>query len=234
MISRVGPSSFIRAVRISSPTPCGRTYGRLTKPGKGVCFQPTNAREWRRRPRCAENAPEIAQGDAKLQDTVQALIPEVAALDFPRSEIRSYFAMAEKPPKQFSDFDMSRALPVVDELLRGKNSSTVTDVEALEVVQSILTQLWRWRRRGGGSFDSELSVHQAALQDLQNITAKPESDSEKVTSVLLDDMPISDEDKAQLSGAVRQVAVAGIQSILWNGIGLAVIFLILLNFLGRG
>lgn len=57
------------------------------------------------------------------------------AVDFPREEVRLYLSMAQKPPKDFPDFDMSRTLPVFDELVKRQRAAAIEDAEALTVLK---------------------------------------------------------------------------------------------------
>jgi hypothetical protein len=66
--------------------------------------------------------------------------------------------------------------------------------------------------------------------DISNVPMKDET-GERVTSVLLDKLPMSDSDKAELGKGLEGVAIAGVQSFLWSNLVLAALFLVGINFL---
>ncbi|KAJ9511761.1 hypothetical protein QJQ45_022634, partial [Haematococcus lacustris] len=72
----------------------------------------------------------------------------------------------------------------------------------------------RWRRKGGGMdyTESEQRPHQAALEDIQEF--KPE-DMDRIQSSLLDNLPISDKDKAAMSGTMQQLSTTD-PAIMWH------------------
>ncbi|KAK9814577.1 hypothetical protein WJX72_008142 [[Myrmecia] bisecta] len=158
---------------------------------------------------------------------IQTLLQELQALDFPRSELRLYFAAAQKLPPRFAEIGVERTAQAMNRAMEG---SPTEDPEALEAGQALLSELWSWKRRGGGLSDNTLAVHEAALLELQN--QQPEETAERVSSILLDNMPgMTDADKLQLGRGLEQVAFAGVQGFLWNAIGLTVLAVVLLNFL---
>jgi len=77
----------------------------------------------------------------------------------------------------------------------------------------MLTDVWKWNRRGGfGASDEDAPPHLQALQALQGLevdgawaaAAAANADGERVTSSLLDSLPISNDQKAEMSGAVQK------------------------------
>jgi len=80
---------------------------------------------------------------------------------------------------------------------------------------------------------------QAALRDIQGVDVDtgedlPEESPDKVRSDLLDGIDtLSDEDKIRLGKGMEGLMYGAVQSFLWNAIVLAVLFLGLINFLGR-
>ena len=80
---------------------------------------------------------------------------------------------------------------------------------------------------------------EAALRDIQGVDVDTgedlvEESPDKVRSDLLDGIDtLSDEDKIKLGKSMEGFMYGAVQSFLWNAIVLAVIFLGLINFLGR-
>jgi hypothetical protein len=75
-------------------------------------------------------------------------------------------------------------------------------------LQAMLADIWRWRRRGGfGASDEGAPPHVQALQALQGLDAgewaREEEDGNRVSSSLLDSLPISNDEKREMSSAVQ-------------------------------
>ncbi len=129
-----------------------------------------------------------------------------------------YVSRAVKAPRKHAGFDVSRAAAALDALLDPAGAAVLesggertTDTEALIVLNAMLTDAWKWRRRGGfGASDEDAPAHVQALQALQglevngNWAVNAANDGERVTSSLLDSLPISDAQKTEMSGAVQQ------------------------------
>lgn len=127
-------------------------------------------------------------------------------------------ARAVKAPLKFAGFDVSRAAAALDALLApagdddGSGGERTTDTEALVVLNAMLSDIWRWRRRGGfGASDEDAAPHVQALQALQGVELtgnwvdeQAAAGGERVTSSLLDSLPLSDAEKSEMSSAVQQ------------------------------
>jgi hypothetical protein len=94
----------------------------------------------------------------------------------------------------------------------------------------MLSDLWRWRRRGGAGWaDEDAPMWMQALQSLQGVGAQaPEGD--EITSSLLDRLPMTNAEKAELGGSMQKLAIAGIQGSIWGTLGLLLVVMALLNF----
>ncbi|GFR45889.1 hypothetical protein Agub_g7344 [Astrephomene gubernaculifera] len=162
----------------------------------------------------------------------RTIMRELQGLDFPPGEIRGYFTHAVKPPAGMpADFDMGRARAVVAQMLAGREEE-VADVQALKAAQLMLSDVWRWRRRGGGMDDeSDLPPHLLALEGLQRLGGEQ---IDRITSSLLDNLPISDEQKRELSGPVQQAAMAGLNGAVWGSMAAAAGLLLIFNFARGG
>eukprot|EP00798_Chlamydomonas_sp_ICE-L_P013824 gene13824-19741_t len=168
------------------------------------------------------------------------VLSELKGLDFGRDEARMYFKAADKVPKGAPkacglDFDLTRSRAALyamlgdEELSESSVGSPLFDMEALKVSQLMLADIWRWRRKGGGLEDNdEERPHKLALEQIQNF--KPE-DIERVTSTILDGLDMTEADKRELGGAVQKVAIGGIQGAVWGSLVLAILGLLLFNFL---
>eukprot|EP00877_Chromochloris_zofingiensis_P014258 jgi/Chrzof1/9086/Cz03g35170.t1 len=171
----------------------------------------------------------------ELVKACKTVLAELSGLDFSKSEVQKYVVLARKGPKNYADFDMGRTSATLSQVIKAQDLDDIKDVEALEVLNLMLCELWRWSRRGtgGGWADEEVGpMHQQALAALQGLGPEQlEADGEKLTSVLLDQLELSDRDKAEIGRAVEQVAIAGIGSFVWGGIVFAALFLIGFNFL---
>ncbi|KAG2441817.1 hypothetical protein HXX76_003426 [Chlamydomonas incerta] len=162
----------------------------------------------------------------------KTVMMELQGLDFPRTDVRGYFQFVVKAPAGVAkDFDLSRSRVVVEQLMAGQEAE-ITDVEGLKAAQLILSDVWRWRRRGGGMDDeTDRPTYAIALESLQNI--EPEQ-IDRITSSLLDNLPISEVEKRQMSGSVQQVAMAGINGAVWGSLAACLAALLIFNFARGG
>ncbi|KAI8464360.1 MAG: hypothetical protein J3K34DRAFT_119519 [Monoraphidium minutum] len=172
---------------------------------------------------------------AELVKGCNTVLAELAGLDFPRIEVQKYVARAVTPPPKHAGFDVKRASAALDALMApaGEDGRERTeDTEALVVLNAMLSDMWRWRRRGGfGRSDEDSLPHVQALQALQgmertaNWVEETQEDGERVTSSLLDSLPISDAQKSEMSGAVQQAAMGAINGAVWGSLvaGLAAV-----------
>mmetsp|Transcript_38475 Transcript_38475/g.91250 ORF Transcript_38475/g.91250 Transcript_38475/m.91250 type:complete len:233 (+) Transcript_38475:79-777(+) len=168
----------------------------------------------------------------ELTSSARVLLQELSVLGVPGIQVEQYFQQSKRQPSQ--EYDNSRSLDCLKLVKSGSNE--VADTEALEFVASELRELWMWKRRKGDYYARDgLEMFQIALSDIQDVERKEleKQNSEKISSILLDDLDLSEEDKSKLGDAIRGVAVGGIQTILWNAIVLAVLFLAIINFTQR-
>lgn len=171
----------------------------------------------------------------------RTVLKELQGLDFPQAEVRLYFQAANKLPKGFGGqtADMARARTALDLLLKVDEEGDplparrFPDLPGLLLTQAVLSDLWRWRRKGGGMdyTESEQRPHQAALEDIQEF--KPE-DMDRIQSSLLDNLPISDKDKAAMSGTMQQAAVGAFNGAVWGSLVASLAFLAYFNFFRGG
>ncbi|MEW5296815.1 MAG: hypothetical protein WDW36_000067 [Sanguina aurantia] len=161
----------------------------------------------------------------------KTVVIELAGLDFSRTDCTRYFAAVVKPPKGISpDFNQARAIVVLQNILAGVEEEAMGgDLEAMKVTELLLSEVWRWRRRGGGIQSDEGGYpYQLALEQIQNYVAP---DMDKVTSSLLDNLPISDDQKRELGQGVQQVAIAGIGGAVWGSLVAGLLVLVAFNAL---
>jgi len=176
---------------------------------------------------------------AEVLKGCRMVMAEVQGLDFPRREVELYFKAATKLPKEWAGLEgqekedaLASVRNVVELMVKVDEdgdklpASCFKDFKALQLTQAMMFDLWRWRRLGGGQ-DSEQLPHQAALQDIQRY--KPE-DIERITSSLLDSLPISEEQKFEMSGAVEGVAMNAVNGAVWGSIVVGLGVLVLFNF----
>ena len=68
----------------------------------------------------------------------------------------------------------------------------------------MLSDLWRWSRRGGfGPSDAELTPSAQALQALQGRATAMSETADRVSSSLLDGLEISDAEKQEIGSALE-------------------------------
>lgn len=147
-----------------------------------------------------------------------------------------YFKLSAFPPKGTAkDFDFNRARTCLEQLIEIKSEDyqgsreALDDVEAMIVTQDMLSEIWRWRRRGGGMNDEDdARPHQHALLDIQQMEKE---DIDRITSSLLDTLPLSDKQKNEMGGAVQQAAMAGINGAVWGSLVFCLLLLLVFNFL---
>ncbi|GLC45371.1 hypothetical protein PLESTB_000315300 [Pleodorina starrii] len=158
----------------------------------------------------------------------KTILMELQGLDFPRTDVRGYFQFVVKPPTGVAKtFELTRARAVVEQLILGQEEA-VTDMEALKAAQLMLSEIWRWRRRGGGMDDeTDRPNYVIALEELQKM--EPEQ-IDRITSSLLDNLPITEAQKREMSGSVQQAAIAGINGAVWGSLAASLLFLLVFNF----
>ena len=109
---------------------------------------------------------------------------------------------------------MPRIHDVFNQLvMRGMPAEDVADLEALAVLQEVMEDLVEAQRK------------ERALE------------SQEMTSDVLDDLNLSDEDKARLSGVMEKMAFGFVQGAVWNALiltGAGLALLMLLSLQGRG
>ncbi|GAX76490.1 hypothetical protein CEUSTIGMA_g3935.t1 [Chlamydomonas eustigma] len=166
----------------------------------------------------------------------KTILQELKGLGFSRFEARLYFKLSTKLPKDISkDFNIARAQSCLEQIEREIDGSAgsreaLQDIEAMQATQAMLSEIWRWKRRGGGSNEEDdLSPpHQQALREIQNLQKE---DIDRITSSILDTLPISDKEKNEMAGAVEQVALGGINGAVWGSLVMTMVFLVLFNFI---
>ncbi|GIL90788.1 hypothetical protein Vretifemale_18521 [Volvox reticuliferus] len=158
----------------------------------------------------------------------KTILMELQGLDYPRTDVRGYFQFVVKPPAGVAkDFDLARARAVVEQLVSAQEDA-VSDLEALKVAQLMLSEIWRWRRRGGGMDDeTDRPNYVIALESLQKM--EPEQ-IDRITSSLLDNLPITEAEKREMSSSVQQAAIAGINGAVWGSLAASLLFLLVFNF----
>jgi len=166
---------------------------------------------------------------AELVTSTRLLGKELRVLGMPDNQVNSYLAKSSRGPEGAEDYDSARSVAALQSVMKGVDE--VGDEEALSLVSEELRELWLWKRRKGDYYGVG-EMHEAALNDLQNVDkeALEKMNSERIQSILLDDMDMTDDEKMAMGDAIRGAMVGGIQGFLWNAIGIAAIFLILFNF----
>eukprot|EP00192_Tetraselmis_astigmatica_P019690 CAMPEP_0117675052 /NCGR_PEP_ID=MMETSP0804-20121206/15390_1 /TAXON_ID=1074897 /ORGANISM="Tetraselmis astigmatica, Strain CCMP880" /LENGTH=213 /DNA_ID=CAMNT_0005484011 /DNA_START=113 /DNA_END=751 /DNA_ORIENTATION=- len=154
------------------------------------------------------------QEEVELIKSSQLLVKELRVLGMPSGQVQQYLLNSQRKP--FEGFDNARGAECVKDISKGLE--TCKDPVALEFVAQELRELWLWKRRKGDYFGGNgEEMYQVALSDIQDVAkkAQKDADSEKISSILLDDMDMSDEDKSMLGDAIRGVAVGGLQLGIW-------------------
>ncbi|GIL50392.1 hypothetical protein Vafri_6618 [Volvox africanus] len=199
----------------------GRSAWRMSPP-QAASYPPPQP------PPASKPAKDPAEVRSDLIKGCKTILMELQGLDFPRTDVRGYFQFVVKPPAGAAkDFDLARARAVLEQLVSAEEDA-VTDLEALKVAQLMLSEVWRWRRRGGGMDDeTDRPNYVIALESLQKI--EPEQ-IDRITSSLLDNLPITEAQKREMSGSVQQAAIAGINGAVWGSLAASLLFLLVFNF----
>lgn len=125
-------------------------------------------------------------------------VPALSGLEFPPNEFKAYAAgLQPKALNKWPGADLATVQAIAARLAAPGAAAAdfAADEASLAAVQGLLSNLWRWRRRGGGSLDGEdQRPHQAALEQLHGVQKAAEN-IDKTSSVILDQLDISDEDK---------------------------------------
>lgn len=67
-----------------------------------------------------------------------------------------------------------------------------------------------WKRKGGQAGYEDLPLHAAALHELQGLPL-PEEGEERGQGGFFDQLPVSEAEKSEISNALGNVALAGVQ-----------------------
>lgn len=120
------------------------------------------------------------------------------------------------------------------------------DPAALAALNHLLTDLWRWKRRGGGSRwdedDEATSPSAVALIELQGVDsdgrqaamAKAAADKAEGKGGFFDAGNLDEREKQELAGMMRGAAMAGVQNAFWGSLVMSAAVLLLLNFARNG
>eukprot|EP00873_Tetraselmis_striata_P004721 jgi/Tetstr1/424985/TSEL_015455.t1 len=165
--------------------------------------------------------------DAEMVTSARLLGKELRVLGMPDAQVDAYLAKSNRSPCE--EYDTARSVMVLQRVMKGVDE--VEDAEALAFVSEELRELWLWKRRKGDYYGVG-EMHEAALNDLQNVdkAALEAKNAEKISSVLLDDLNMTDEQKMAVGDVMRGAVVGGIQGAIWNAIALFIIFIVLFNF----
>jgi len=170
----------------------------------------------------------------ELAKGCRTVLAELAGLDFSKLEAQRYLQAAVKPPIKYKDFSVGQVEQALQQLVSGQEEQA--DEQALTVLNAMLSDVWRWRRRGGGA-DEDGLPHEQALEALQGVTDTPaaaRAEADAVSSSLLDNLNITDAEKKEVGRAMQTVFVTSIQGAIWGSIVMTVLGIGLLNFLRGG
>lgn len=214
----------------------------------------------------APAAPTAADNDqlaAERRRGVKTVLGELRGLDMPPSEVLRYARGAVKLPKRApvaaDGVPVSRAAEALAELMMADSgagaaaaalptsgNAACNDPRALAALNHLLTDLWRWKRRGGGSRwdedDQATSPSAVALLELQGVDVGGRAAAAAEAAAreggkgggggggFFDAGNLDEREKQELAGMMRGAAMAGVQNAFWGSLVLSAIVLLLLNF----
>jgi len=189
--------------------------------------------------------PPMPVSPARIGEVVRGcrgVMRELQGLDFAQREVRSYISAAQRVPPGQDAANLPKAREALEKLLQVDVEGvplpiakfSESDMAGLVLTEVMLSDLWKWRRRGGGvDIDGNEFVRpfESALEEIQNFKKE---DIDRVTSSLLDSLPasiMSDADKTQLTGGMQKLAVNALSGAVWGSLVLGLAALAALNFL---
>jgi hypothetical protein len=216
----------------------GELRGLDMPPGEVLRYAQKSVRLPARAPAAAQGVPVLRAAQALEQHMARAGGSGAAAADEDRSS---------RP-------DTAVAAPALSPGAGTSAGDAYDDPAALAALNHLLTDPWRWKRRGGGARwdedDAATSPHAVALQELQGIAdplrageaggggagangggggkdGKANKAKEEEPSFFGD---LDEREKQELTGMMRGAALVGVQNAFWGSLVLSAIVLLLLNF----
>jgi len=202
---------------------------------------------------------------AERRRGIKTVLAELKGLDMPPAQVLVYAQNAvrlpKRPPRDAVGVDVARAAAALAELMAadGGEATTTTaaasnDPAALSALNHLLTDLWRWKRRGGGARwdedDQATSPAAVALLELQDVAlgggesgggkaggGEGEQASSSSSPASFFDAPganLTEREKQELAGMMRGAAMAGVQNAFWGSLVLSGLVLLALNFARGG
>lgn len=190
-----------------------------------------------------------AEGARRALRDAEFYLSELRGLDFPEAAVQEYLdGAAEAADGAESEDPLALAAAQVREglhRLQPGEPPLAPDEAAFAPLRAELLDLTNWCARGRPGLQPGDKVAVAALAHLRGVRLGGEGegvadnvgaavDADAPSSIVFDWLgdAISSDQKRALAPSLEKVAQAGVQSILWNAVILAVIFLTLINFAG--
>ncbi|KAG1661269.1 hypothetical protein FOA52_003727 [Chlamydomonas sp. UWO 241] len=206
-------------------------------------------------PPSPEEVAKRALRKAELLRGCKIILQELKGLDLGRLETVRYFQVSNLIPKGTPrNFDMARARAAIQAIVDSeldenfvpadvlaaasakpdfaRDAVALDDLEAMAATKQKLTDLWSWRRRGGGMVDEENTLpHLLALSELDRMEkdAIERANMDKVSSSLFDSIPLSDSEKGEFTQGLQQGVMASFQVAVWGSLGAGLLGLVWLN-----
>ena len=169
-------------------------------------------------------------------DEIEFYCGELRSYDFPKAEVGKYLAEAATPPRGHEGQDMRAVHAAFEKMERNEGDLLgAEDVAALACMKAEMVRLVTWASNGCPGRRSSWPIGEGALAYLQDYD--PEREDEELQEVdsaiftFLGDDLLSDEQKAEMIPALTGIGAGGVQSVLWNALILAVLFLGGFNYL---
>jgi hypothetical protein len=192
---------------------------------------------------------------AERRKGAKTVLAELKGLDMPPNEVLRYAKGAVRLPKRAplaaDGVPVERAAEALAQLMAENDgaptnpdpSAACNDPRALAALNHLLTDLWRWKRRGGGSRweedDQATSPSAVALLELQGVDVGGKAAAEAARQKeddkgFFDAGNLNEREKQELAGMMRGAAMAGVQNAFWGSLVMSGIVLLLLNFARGG
>ena len=181
------------------------------------------------------------EGARRALRDAEFYLSELRGLDFPEAAVQEYLEGAAAASEGDEASDLGRAAAQVREGLSRlrPGEPLAPDEAAFAPLRSELLTLTNWCARGRPGMRPGQRVAPAALESLRGVGASEAggdagADADAPSSIVFDWLgeSLSPDQKRALAPSLEKAAQVGVQSILWNAVILAAIFLTLINFAG--
>jgi len=180
------------------------------------------------------------EGARRALRDAEFYLSELRGLDFREADVQEYLEGAAASSEGDEAADLGHAAAQVREGLHRlrPGEPLALDEAAFAPLRAELLALTNWCARGRPGMRPGQRVAPAALESLRGVGAaeagEGDADAEAPSSIVFDWLgeSLSPDQKRALAPSLEKAAQVGVQSILWNALILAIVFLTLINFAG--